>query len=163
VPSRETSSIPGSSFPAACEGDFGFAPLGPIVYLRSIAKWFVYIGTLKLLDSVNVGAPVSSSLQAFSAHSVQHEPVHPIASPRIPAGQSFQDNQRVVQLLIPFNGLIQRKIPARPAGGNHPVEYKISILPDGKGLPDLTRISGTELTAISPECFRTQLRVERRN
>ena len=67
-------------------------------------------------------------------HSIKHETVYPIARPRIAAAQRFQDNQWFLQLLGPLHRSIQRKIPGHPAGGNHPVEDKICILPDWQGV-----------------------------
>ena len=67
-------------------------------------------------------------------HTIDHESVHPIARPGIAAAQRFQDNQWLLQLFRPLHCSIQSKIPGHPAGGNHPVENKISILPDWQGV-----------------------------
>ena len=81
-------------------------------------------------------------------HSIEHETVYSIARPGIAAAQCFQDNQWFLQLLGPLHSSIQSKIPGYPAGGNHPVEDKCSILQDWQGVADLTRIAGTELNGV---------------
>ena len=83
------------------------------------------------LDVRKIKRAGRGKLPRVCRHAFEHEAVQPLAGPRIIAAQRFEDEHRFAQLAAPFHRAIQRKIPARPAERDHPVEDVVAACVDG--------------------------------
>ena len=63
-------------------------------------------------------------------HTFDDKSVNSITCPFVAGSQSFENDQRFVQLSRPFDGALEREIPGRTAVGNHPVEDVFAFVVD---------------------------------